>query len=141
MKILIGIAGVLLGILGFTYKIHRNRKIDNEQLPTIFKEGFKKPFVNAYDDVIMYLKDNSYSQKLNVRSVHVKKRFWQFWRKVDYSFNKKHYEGDYQLNVETKTSANNFKLKINTNFGKLIVPFKNVWKHHQEIINSMGKND
>ena len=140
MEILIGISSALLAIWGLIYKIRRDRRSDNQQLPSIFNEGFKKPFVNAYYDIKMYLKDNSHSQKLNVTSVYVKKR-WRLWRKVDYSFNKKHYEGDYELNVETKTNANNFRLKIKTNFGKLIVPFKNAWKHHQEIINSMSRKN
>ena len=141
MEIVIGIASVLLGISGFIYKIRKDRRIDSQQLPETFKEGFKKPSVNAYDDVSLYLKDNSHSGKLDVVSVYVRKRFWRFWKKVNYSFDKMHYEGDYRLNVETKTDANNFKMKIKTNFGKLIIPFRNVWKYHQEMINKINRKN
>ena len=137
MEITFGIIGGLVGITGLIYAIYRNKKIDKQQIPSTFNDGFKKPFIDHKNNISMYLKDNSQSGKLNVDSVYLKKRFLQIWKKVHYSFNQMHYEGDYRLDIETRTEANNFKLKIKTNFGKLIIPFKNVWKYHQAMINKM----
>lgn len=141
LELWLTIIGSLITILGFIYKIRKDRIIDNRQIPSIFNEGFKKPLVRYNNDVVMYLKDNSHSERLNVKIVYVKRKFWPFGRKVKYHFKKTPYEGDYRLDVETKIDANNFKLKIITNFGKLIVPFKDVYEQHRNIIQKIDRND